>query len=220
MEITPSFGSSATLAQQLQNGAPEDLFLSADCTHPRQLIQAQLATGPEPTLYARGTLVLWARRDSPAQPLSLEALRFPRVTRVAVANDLHAPYGEAATAAIRALHLQDALAGKLVRGENIAQTAQFALTGNADAAFVSLTLAISPAYRDAGSFILVPAVYPSLRQCGVVLSKASGRAAAEAFLHWLVSPNIQSRLRPFGLEPAQHSGELPASGTASPHHQP
>ncbi len=152
----PNFGSSATLTQQIQNGAPADLFLSADCAHPQQLADAKLTVDPQPTLYARGVLVLWARKDSPAQPLSLASLAKPEVARIAVANDLHAPYGQAATAALRALKLHDQLAPKLVVGENIMQTAQFADTGNAQAALISLTIASSPHFRETGTFLRLP----------------------------------------------------------------
>ncbi len=201
--LTSSFGSSATLTQQIENGAPADLFLSADCTHPQQLADAKLTTEPQPTLYARGRLVLWARKDSPAQPLSLKSLSSPRVTRVAIANDLHAPYGQAAAAAIHALNLDQALSGKLVIGENIAQTGQFALTGNAQAAFLSLTLATSPQYRNLGSFIPIPTVYPPIRQCGVVLRSSTNAKGAAAFLHWLTSDPIQKQLPQYGLDPAK-----------------
>ncbi len=202
VRLTPSFGSSATLTEQIRNGAPDDIFLSADCAHPQQLVDANLAADTAPALYARGVLVLWARKDSPAQPLSLDSLSNPRVTRVAVANDQHAPYGQAATAAIHALHLEDKLAGKLVTGENISQTAEFAQTGNAQAAFISLTIASSSQYRDSGTFVRLPAVYPPIQQCGVVLRRSANVPAAEAFLHWLTSPDTQAKLPAFGLEPA------------------
>ena len=200
--IIPTFGSSATLTQQLQNGAPEDLFLSADCSHPQQLVDAHLAGDPQPTQYATGVLVLWARKDSPAQPLSLASLSTPKITRIAVANDQHAPYGQAATAELRALNLKQALAPKLVTGENIMQTAQFADTGNAQAAFISLTIASSPHFREAGTLIQLPRDYPPIRQCGISLRNAPNLPAAHSFLHWLTSPAIQSRLPQFGLEPA------------------
>ncbi len=200
---TPSFGSSATLTQQIQNGAPEDVFLSADCAHPQQLADGKLTVDPQPTQYARGVLVLWARRDSPAQPLSLGSLTGPRVTKIAVANDLHAPYGQAATAAIRALKMQDGLRGKLVVGENIMQTAQFAETGNAQAAFISLTIAGSPQFRETGSFIRIPANYPAIRQCGVALRAGANHDVGEAFLHWLTSNAVQNELSRFGLDPAR-----------------
>ncbi len=203
VHITSSFGSSATLTQQIQNGAPEDVFLSADCVHPQQLADGKLTIDPQPTQYARGVLVLWARRDSPAQPLSLGSLPGPRVIKIAVANDLHAPYGQATTAAIRALKMQDGLRGKLVVGENIMQTAQFAETGNAQAAFISLTIASSPHFRETGSFIRIPANYPLIRQCGVALRAGANHDAGEAFLHWLTGDAVQNELPRFGLDPAR-----------------
>lgn len=201
-QIIPSFGSSATLAQQITNGAPFDVFLSADCTHPQQLADAHLATGGAPIPYATGVLVLWARKDSPAQPLSLDTLRSPRLTRLAVANDRHAPYGQAATAELQALHLLPALTPKLVVGENILQTAQFADSGNAQAALISLTIASSPHFRETGTFLELPRQYPLIRQCGVALQHAANANVATNFLHWLTSPSTQARLHTFGLDPA------------------
>ena len=221
VKLTASFGSSATLTEQLLQGAPEDVFLSADFAHPEQLADAGLGEGA-PLPYARGILVLWARNDSPAQPLgpasnphanpaanaaaephALDTLLRPAVARIAVANDAHAPYGQAATAALKALHLYDSLQSKLVIGENVAQTAQFALTGNAQAALISLTLANSAPLRAAGTFLRVPAVYPELRQSGIVLKRSPNVAAARAFLHWLTSPETQRRLPALGLEPVR-----------------
>ncbi len=201
--ILPTFGSSVSLAQQIQNGAPVDLFLSADCDHPQQLADAHLTTSPQPTPYATGVLVLWARHDSPAQPLSLGSLTSARVAHIAVANELHAPYGRAAMAELRALSLLPALAPKLVIGENIMQTAQFADTGNAQVALISQTIASSPHFHATGTAIALPRQYPPIRQCGVALRIASNRAAAEAFLRWLTSPATQTRLPQFGLEPAR-----------------
>lgn len=200
--VVPTFGSSATLTQQIQNGAPMDVFLSADCTHPQQLAEDHLAGAP-PVPYATGVLVLWARKDSPAQPLSLRSLTSPNVARIAVANDRHAPYGQAATAELRALNLQQAVAAKLVTGENIMQTAQFADTGNAQVALISLTIASSPHFRDTGSFFLLPRKYPTIRQCGVVLSHGSNSGGGKDFLRWLTSPAIQKQMPQFGLEPAR-----------------
>ena len=200
--VLPTFGSSATLTEQLQNGAPFDLFLSADCAHPQQLAEAHLTAAP-PKPYATGVLVLWARKDSPAQPLSLDSLTSPRVARIAVANAQHAPYGEAAAAELRALHLQQTIGAKLVTGENIMQAAQFADTGNAQAAFLSLTIASSPHFRETGSFIQIPRDYPAIRQCGVPLANAAHPASAAEFLRWLTSAAVQEQLPRFGLEPAR-----------------
>ncbi len=206
VHIVPSFGSSATVAQQIENGAPADLFLSADFIHPEELVAANLASGlsgSAPTPYAHGVLVLWARKDSPAQPLTIDSLTKPSVKKVAIANDLHAPYGLAATAALKSLGLTAQLAPKLVVAENIAQTAQFAESGNAQAALISLTIASSPHYREIGTFARIPTqAYPAIRQCAVILKSSRNHAAAVAFLRWLTSPETQSKLPTFGLDPA------------------
>jgi molybdate transport system substrate-binding protein len=202
VKIIASFGSSATLAQQLTNGDPQDVFLSADYVHPEQLFAANLTTS-QPIPYAHGVLVLWARKDSPAQPLTLDALTSPRVTKIAVANGLHAPYGFAATKALQSLGLTDKVASKLVVAENIAQTAQFAESGNAQLGIISLTIASSPHFREIGSFVLFPPhSYPEIRQCGVVLKSSKNQPAADAFLHWLTSNEIQQQLKQYGLDPA------------------
>ena len=202
IKIIASFGSSATLTQQLTNGDPQDVFLSADYVHPEQLNAAKLTTG-EPIPYAHGVLVLWARKDSPAQPLTLDVLSSPKITKIAIANGLHAPYGFAATKALESLHLTGTVANKLVVAENIAQTAQFAESGNAQVGLISLTIASTPHFRDIGSYVLFPPhSYPEIRQCGVVLKASKNQAAAEAFLHWLTSEQIQSQLKQFGLDPA------------------
>jgi molybdate transport system substrate-binding protein len=207
VKLVASFGSSATLAQQLTNGDPQDIFLSADFIHPEQLIAAGLAAGLHgdraPTPYATGVLVMWARKDSPAQPLSLDSLSSPKVTKIAIANPLHAPYGLAAQRALEALHLADKTKNKLVVAENIAQTAQFAESGNAQLALISLTIANSPHFREIGSFVRLPAeAYPPIQQTGVILKSSKSHAAADAFLAWLTSSDVQQNLSKFGLEPA------------------
>jgi molybdate transport system substrate-binding protein len=206
VKLVASFGSSATLTQQIMNGDPQDVFLSADYVHPEQLIAAGLASGVHggrsPTQYARGVLVLWARRDSAAQPLSLDSLSRPQVTRIAIANPLHAPYGLAAQRALEALHLTAQTKDKLVVAENIAQAAQFAESGNAQAGLISLTIASSPHFRELGSFVRLPAeAYPPIQQTGVVLRSSQHQAAADAFLAWLTSAAVQQGLSKLGLEP-------------------
>jgi molybdate transport system substrate-binding protein len=207
IKVIASFGSSATLTQQLLNGDPQDVFLSADFVHPEQLIAADLATGLKddraPTLYARGVLVLWARNDSPAQPLTLNVLTSSKVTKIAIANGLHAPYGFAATRALENLHLADLVANKLVIAENIAQTAQFAESGNAQVGIISLTIASSPHFRALGSFVRIPPEsYPQIRQCAVILKASKNPSEAHDFLRWLTSDAIQKSLTKFGLDPA------------------
>ena len=202
VKLIPSFGSSATLAQQLANGDPQDIFLSADLVHPQQLTAAGLTDGP-PVAYATGALVLWARTDSAAQPISLASLTSPRVQHIAVANDAHAPYGLAATQALRSLNLYDQLKPKLVIGENIAQTAQLAESGNAQVALISLTIAHSAHFSALGSYVPIPAsAYQPIRQGAVVLKASPDQKLARDFLRWLTSPLIQANLKNYGLDPA------------------
>jgi len=201
VHLVTSFGSSATLAQQITNGDPQDVFLSADTVHPQQLVTSGLATGLVP--YASGVLVLWARSDSPAQPLALDVLTSDKVQRIAIANELHAPYGLAASGALKTLGIYDKVKAKLVIGENIGQTAQFALTGNAQVGLISLTIASSKAYKDAGSYVAVPRVYPEIRQSGVILTTSKNQQDAAAFLRWLTSAPVQRSLTVFGLDPAK-----------------
>jgi len=201
--LTVSYGSSATLEQQIENGAPQDLFLSADYSFPEKLVAAKLTDEHDPTPYARGVLVLWARKDSPLQPLTNDSLSNPRLQKLALANEAHAPYGRAATAALTHLHLTAALKDKLVIAENVAQAAQFAESGNADAALISLTIADSAHFREAGTYVRIPKVaYPEMRQCAVVLKSSPNRDLAHDFLRWLTSAPIQSNLPKLGLSPA------------------
>ncbi len=194
-KVDASYASSATLATQILNGGPFDLFLSADMSFPQKVIAAGLAQSSQPVPYARGTLVLWARNDSPAQPLSLDSLRRPTLKTVAVANAEHAPYGRAAKAAIEKLGLSEILQSKLVVAENIAQAAQYADSGNAEAGFLSLTSALTPRLRADGKYIVIPEdAYPPLLQGAVVLKQG-----ARQFLDFLLSPPIRNALAERGL---------------------
>jgi len=201
IKIIASFGSSATLTQQIINGDPQDIFLSADYVHPEQLVAAGLSASKIPIPYARGVLVLWARKDSPAQPLTLDVLSSPKVQKIAVANSLHAPYGFAAEKALASLHLTDKVASKLVVAENIAQTAQFVESGAADLGILAHSLALAPAMRGKGKFWLVPAEdHPRLEQGGVVLSWAQDRAAATSFRDFLLSADGRAVFQRFGFD--------------------
>jgi molybdate transport system substrate-binding protein len=203
VHLVTAFGSSATLAQQLANGAPQDIFLSADTAHPQQLIDSGVAIGP-PIPYAHGVLVLWARTDSPLQPISLNTLKDARLTRLAIANPAHAPYGLAAQQALQHLGLYDQLQPKLAIAENIAQTAQFAESGNAQAGLISLTIASSEHFRSLGTFVRVPPdAYSPIQQSAVILKSSQHQNLARDFLNWLTSPATQQQLKSFGLDPAR-----------------
>jgi molybdate transport system substrate-binding protein len=204
VRLVTAFGSSATIAQQLANGAPQDVFLSADTVHPQQLIDSGFALGPAPTPYAHGVLVLWALKTSPLQPISLDTLKDSRLTHLAIANPAHAPYGLAAQQALQHRGLYSQLQPKLAVAENIAQTAQFAESGNAQAGLISLTIASSEHFRSIGTFVRIPAdAYQPIQQSGVILKSSKQPALAKAFLDWLTSPIIQQQLKSFGLDPAK-----------------
>lgn len=203
----PTFQASAVLTTQIQNGAPFDLFLSADVGYPKRLIDAGVADAAgtsdssTPIVYARGTLVLWTRKDSHLTP-SLDLLRSPDLKRLAVANPDRAPYGRAAVAALTSLKLYDTLKPKLVTAENISQTAQFVDSGNADAGLISLTSALTPRLASSGSYFVIPRdLYPPIDQGVVIISKTTQRAQAHKFLDYLLSAPVQAQLAKSGLTP-------------------
>ncbi len=203
-----TFQASAMLTTQIQNGAPFDLFLSADVGYPKRLIDAGLADAAgsadssTPIIYARGTLVLWTRKDSPRSPPSLDLLHSPALKRLAVANPDRAPYGRAAVAALTRLKLYDALKPRLVNAENISQAAQFVDSGNADAGLISLTSALTPRLAASGAYFVIPRdLYPPIDQGAVIVSKTTQRAQAHKLLDYLLSNPIQAQLAKSGLTP-------------------
>ncbi len=199
-----TFQASAALTSQIQAGAPFDLFLSADMGYPQRLIEAQKAGGNAPILYARGTLVLWTRKDSRWPTPSLATLSDPALQRLAIANSERAPYGRAAIAALTSLHLAEGMKTKLVTAENIAQTAQFAETGNADAGLISLTSAMTTHLREIGNWFVIPReLYPAIDQGAVVIAGAANHAQAQRFLEFLLSAPIQQQLAHSGLTPVR-----------------
>jgi molybdate transport system substrate-binding protein len=202
IKLVVSYGSSATLATQILNGDPADLFLAADYSFPEKIASANLADTPAPIEYARGTLVLWARKDSPVQPLTQNTLRDGNFTSLAIANPEHAPYGRAAVAALTWMKLYDTVKPQIRMAENVAQAAQYVESGNAQLGFISLTTASTEHFKQIGTFVRMPQVaYPEIRQCAVVMKKSEHGADAHAFLDWLRSPPIQRGLAQYGLDP-------------------
>jgi molybdate transport system substrate-binding protein len=200
VKLVVSFGSSSTLATQILGGAPMDIFLGADFIYPEKVVAAGLADGTAPTAYAKGTLVLWARKDSGLLPLSIERLTDPRVKTVAIANELHAPYGRAAAEALRKMKMYDAVSPHFVVGENITQTAQFVESGNAQLGLISLTAASTEHFKQLGTYVLVPtSQYPAILQFAVVMKNSDRKADAHAFLDWLLSSPVQENLPNLGL---------------------
>jgi molybdate transport system substrate-binding protein len=204
IKLVVSFGSSSMLTTQILNGDPADLFLAADYSFPENIVAAGLADTTSPVPYARGTLVLWARKDSPLQPLTQDTLRDGKFTSLAIANPDHAPYGRAAVAALTWMKLYDQLKPRIVVAENIAQTAQYVESGNAQLGLLSLTAASTEHFKQLGSFVRIPqTAYPEIRQCAVVMKKSEHRADAHAFLDWLRSPGVQQNLPKYGLDPTR-----------------
>jgi len=205
-----TFQSSATLTTQIQNGAPFEIFLSADLSFPKRLIDVGLADAAgsadstTPITYARGTLVLWERKDSQLPPPSLDLLRSPNLKRLAIANPDRAPYGRAAVAALNSLKLYETLKPNLVTAENIAQAAQFADTANADAGLISLTSALTPRLSADGAYFVIPRdLYPPIEQGAVIVSNTKQRDAAHKLLDFILSPAVQAELAKSGLTPVK-----------------
>lgn len=200
IKLIISFGSSGNLATQIIQGAPMDMFLGADFVYPEKVVAAGLADASTPTQYAKGALVLWARKDSTLQPISLDSLTDQRVSSISIANNLHAPYGQAAVAALQHLRIYDRVKPHLVMAENVAQAAQFVESGNSQLGLISLTAASSTHFKAVGTFVRVPTqTYPPIVQCAVVMAKSDRKALAHAFLDWLLSPEVQARLPEMGL---------------------
>jgi len=208
-----SFGSSGNLTNQIRNGAPFDVFLSADEEYPRQLIAEGLASKDTLYRYAIGRLVLWVPSDSPLDlsKLGIQALLDPSVKKISIANPATAPYGRAAAASLQHFGIYDRVSSRLVLGENISQAAQFVESGNAQAGLIALSHALAPAMKDKGRYWTVPLdAYPTLNQAAVVLSKSKQQDAARAFLDFFRSPEATSLLTSYGFSlPAEKhsSGE-------------
>jgi molybdate transport system substrate-binding protein len=202
IHVLASYQSSATLATQIVQGAPFDFFMAADLSFPQRVIDAGRAEEDHPIPYARGTLVLWTRNDSGVSALSLDALRDPALRTIAIANPEHAPYGRAAQAVLDHTGLTAAVKPRLVVAENIAQTAQYADSGNAQVGFISLTSALTPRLSADGHYIRVPADdYPPILQGAIVVRGSPGAAGARQFLDYLRKPEISHILATSGLEP-------------------
>jgi molybdate transport system substrate-binding protein len=197
-----SFGASGALTQQIQNGAPFDIFFSADMDFPRQLIAAGEAEGPVPYQYAIGKLVLWVPSDSPLdiEHKGMSALLEPSVKKIAIANPQHAPYGRAAVAALKHAGLYDQISDKLVLGENISQAAQFAESGNAQVGFVAFAHAAAPSMQGKGKYWEVPAdFYPPLAQGVVIVSHSQHKKEAAEFIDYIKTNEVADLLRKYGF---------------------
>jgi molybdate transport system substrate-binding protein len=197
-----SFGASGALTQQIQNGAPFDIFFSADMDYPEQLIAAGKADGSTLYRYAVGQLVLWVPKDSPldVDHKGMDVLLDPSVTKIAMANPQHAPYGRAAAASLQHYGLYEKVKDRLVLGENVSQAAQFVESGNAQAGFVALAHAAAPGMQGKGKYWVVPAeAHPQLDQGVVIISHSVHQKDAEAFLGFVKAEEATTVLRRYGF---------------------
>lgn len=199
--VKPIYGSSGNFFQQIQNGAPFDMFFSANLDYPRKLEAAGLTEPGTFYQYATGKIVVWVPNDSKLDLSSgLQSLLNPAIKKIAIANPQHAPYGQAAVAAMKKENVYDKIADKFVLGENISQTASFVVSGAADAGVVALSLALSPTMKDKGRYAEIPvADYPPIEQACVILKSSRQKAAAQAFLNLIKTPAVAELFRTYGF---------------------
>jgi molybdate transport system substrate-binding protein len=196
-----NFGASGQLAQQIEQGAPVDLFASADLGFVDELRQKDLVLLDTVQKYARGHIVLWTRADTPLKLERIEDLAQPEIGKLAIANPDRAPYGHAAREALKAAGLWEALQPKIVTAETIQQAHQYAETGNVDAAIGALSLSVPAAAGDsAGRYVVVPQdLYTPLDQALAVIKGTKNEAAARAFAAFIAGPQGREVLQKYGF---------------------
>jgi molybdate transport system substrate-binding protein len=199
INIKVVYGSSGNFFQQIGNGAPFDLFFSADIDYPKQLTDKHL-TASIIHLYGTGQLVLWSKTIDPTIE-KMNTLLDPAIKKIAIANPAHAPYGQRAEEALRHYQLYDKIKDKLVMGENIAQTAQYAQSGAADIGIIALSLALSPAMQQSGGkYWLIPSdSHQALQQGFVLLPHAKDNKSAFQFMNFVTTPEARAILKSFGF---------------------
>ena len=205
------YGSSGNLFQQIQNGAPFDLFFSANSDYPKKLEAAGLGVPGTYYEYARGHIVLLTSSASALDlQRGLKVLLDPAIKRIAIADPGHAPYGQAAVAALKSQGVYDQVSRKIVVGENVAQAASFVTSGAADIGIVAESLAVLPSARAQIRFAEIPAnEYPPIEQACVLLKSSTKQEAARRFLAYIQGPEASKILQRYGFE-------VPSAKTAHP----
>jgi molybdate transport system substrate-binding protein len=200
-KISVSYGSSGNFRTQIENGAPFDLFFSADVRYPKLLVSAGLADADTLYVYAHGRLVLWAPAGANLQlpQRGFRTLEDPRVTKIAIANPEHAPYGRAAVAALQKAGLYDAVKAKLVYGENISQAAQFAESGSAQVGILAWSLTYANSMKSGERWEVPADWYPPLEQAAVVVHASANKRVAQAFLEYVKSADAKEILGHYGF---------------------
>jgi molybdate transport system substrate-binding protein len=200
-EVRVSTGSSGNFLTQIENGAPFDIFFSADVSYPKKLESDGLADAGSTYTYADGKLVMWVLNDSKLDvSKGLAILRDPSIRKLSIANPEHAPYGRAAEEALKKAGVYEAVKDRLVLGENVAQAAQFAQSGNADVGIFALSLALAPELMKAGRYSLVPeSLYAPIEQGVVVIRKSQNLQGARALLDYIKTPAVVALLERYGF---------------------
>jgi molybdate transport system substrate-binding protein len=199
-KVNVTYGSSGNFFSQLQNGAPFDLFFSADMDYAQKLETAGVAEPGSLYRYAAGNLALWAPADSQLDfAAGWKVLLDDRVQKIAIANPEHAPYGRAAVAALKKAAIYDQVKSKLVFGDNISQAAQFAQSGNAQVGIVALSLAVSPAMRDGKRWNVSTDMHPPIDQAAVLMKNAKNKEGAHAFLDFVKTEPARATLAKYGF---------------------
>jgi molybdate transport system substrate-binding protein len=196
-----SLGSSGNFLTQIENGAPFDVFFSADVAYPKKLEGEGLAAPGSTYVYAIGKIVLWTRNGSGVDVgRGFAVLRDPSLKKLAIANPEHAPYGRAAEEALRHAGVYESVKDRIVLGENISQTAEFAESGNADAGIIALSLTASPTMKDKGRAWVIPEnLYTPIEQGAVVVPAAANPPGARRFLEYVKMPATSALLERYGF---------------------
>ena len=201
IRVILSFGSTADLAKQIENGAPFDVFAAADSAHVEALEQKGLLTQGTRALYARGSLVLWLPAGSTIGVERLEDLLRKDVERIAIAKPDIAPYGQAAVETLRALKMWDQIEPKVVYGMNVSQVKQFVSSGNAEAGFLPRAL-VKPGE---GKYIeIAEKLHQPIDQALGVIKASDKQDAARDFAAFVLSPEGQLILKEYGYKPPTH----------------
>jgi molybdate transport system substrate-binding protein len=200
-KVDVTYGSSGNFFSQLQNGAPFDLFFSADIDYPRKLEAAGLAEPGTLYEYAIGRIAIWTPADAKVDVASLgwKALLDASVQKIAIANPEHAPYGRAAIAALQKAGIYEQVKPKLVFGENISQAAQFVQSGNAQAGIVAMSLVVSPGMKDGKRWEIPEDMHPPIEQAVIVLKNAKNKNSAYAFLRFAMSVEAHQTFAKYGF---------------------
>lgn len=196
-----SLGSSGNFYSQISNGAPFDLYFSADIGYPKKLITAGLAVPGSLYQYATGRIVLWVPKGSPLDlSKGMAVLLDPAIKRIAIANPKHAPYGRAAVSAMEHFKVYDRVKDKLALGENVSQAAQFAQSGAADIGIIALSLALAPPVQAVGSYWLIPQeAHPRIDQGAAIVKSSKNQDGGKKFLEFLQTPDARAVMKRYGF---------------------